>query len=403
MKNDNLALSLFNNFLENIPQILAEIKERINKNPIEYNIIKEANIIYDEVSNTILLTSFFNVKINEIKIGNYFLEYLRKNKKFDFPADILKYDFTIQKEQYEKYEDLKGRFDIKFESKKYKFVLVIENKIYSQETSESQVNKYIELLKENYKNYDIHVLYLTPYGNSANISEENNIYYSEITHDDIANFIEKFLLENKNILNTERYKNVSIAMEQIKEGEKIISETTENIKMEKEIVLNELKDKILNKDISAIKEYSDIINYSKVIIDTKLKIEFYKEILKNVKQIIKKEKLEEKELKSDINFNLNLYLNYKTNAYHPFYYYITKKDYEIYLVVDFFDTSYGIIVEERKNRIKYVNKLKSILKNTEFINDIKVKYDCYKKAIDIDNDKPQDIAEKFVELYKLLK
>ena len=175
MKNDNLALSLFNNFLENIPQILAEIKERINKSPIEYNIIKEANIIYDEVSNTILLTSFFNVKINEIKIGNYFLEYLRKNKKFDFPADILKYDLDIQKERYEKYEDLKGRFDIRFESKKYKFVLVIENKIYSQETSASQVNKYIELLKNNYKNYDIHVLYLTPYGNSANISEENNI------------------------------------------------------------------------------------------------------------------------------------------------------------------------------------------------------------------------------------
>ena len=103
---------------------------------------------------------------------------------------------------------------------------------------------YIELLKDNYKNYDIHVLYLTPYGNSANISEENSAYYSEIIHDDIANFIEKFLLENKNILNTERYKNVSIAMEQIKEAEKIISETTENIKMEKEIILKELKDKI---------------------------------------------------------------------------------------------------------------------------------------------------------------
>ena len=402
MKNDNLALSLFNNFLENIPQILAEIKERINKSPIEYNIIKEANIIYDEVSNTILLTSFFNVKINEIKIGNYFLEYLRKNKKFDFPADILKYDFTIQKEQYEKYEDLKGRFDIKFESKKYKFVLVIENKIYSQETSASQVNKYIELLKENYKNYDIHVLYLTPYGNSANISEENSAYYSEITHDDIANFIEKFLLENKNILNIERYKNVSIAMEQIKEAEKIISETTENIKMEKEIVLKELKDKILNKDISAIKEYSDIINYSKVIIDTKLKIEFYKEILKNVKRIIKKEKLEEKELKSDINFNLYIDIDSET-VQHPFYYYIYKKDYEIYLVVDFHYNSYGIIVEEEDKRSKYINKIKNALKNTEFFNYIKEKYDCYKKAIDIDNDKPEDIAEKFVELYKLLK
>lgn len=402
MKNNNLALSLFDNFLGNIPQILYEIKGRKNKSPIEYNIVKEANIIYDEVSNTVLLTSFFNIKINEIEIGNYFLEYLRKNKKIDFPADILKYDLDIQKERYEKYEDLKGRFDIKFESKKDKFVLVIENKIYSQETSESQVNKYIELLKDNYKNYDIHVLYLTPYGNSANISEENSAYYSEIIHDDIANFIEKFLLENKNILNTERYKNVSIAMEQIKEAEKIISETTENIKMEKEIILKELKDKILNKDIFTIKEYSDIINYSKEIIDTKLKIEFYKEILKNVKQIIKKEKLEEKELKSDT--NLNLYLGDKTDACHPFYYYIAKKNYEIYLVVDFFDTSYGIIVEAKGDiRIKYINKLKNILNNTEFFNDIKEKYYCYKKAIDINKDKPQDIAEKFIELYKLLK
>lgn len=399
MKDNNFVLSLFNDFLENIPKILSEIKERINKNPVEYNIIKEADIIYDEVSNTILLTSFFNITINEIKIGNYFLEYLRKNKEFDFSADILQYDLDIQKEQFEKDENFKGRFDIKFESKKDKFVLVIENKIYSQETSESQVNKYIELLKNNYKDYEMHVLYLTPYGSSANISEDNSVYYSKIIHDDIANFIEEFELKNKEILNTNKYKNVLIAMEQIKEAEKIISETTENIKMEKGIILKELKDKIFNKDITIIKEYSDIINYSKEILDTKLKIEFYKKILKNLKQIINKERLE-----MCITFDLDLYLDDKTDAIHPFYYYISKKGYyEVYLVIDFFDTSYGIIVEDKDNRSKYVNKLRNILKNTEFINDIKEKYNCYTKKIDINNDRPEDIAIKFIELYKLLK
>ena len=188
-------------------------------------------------------------------------------------------------------------------------------------------------------------------------------------------------------------------MEQIKEAEKIISETTENIKMEKGIILKELKDKIFNKDITIIKEYSDIINYSKEILDRKLKIEFYKKIQKNLKQIINKEKLE-----MCITFDLDLYLDDKTDTMHPFFCYISKKGYyEVCLVIDFFDTSYGIIVEDENNRSKYINKLKNILKNTEFIDYIKENYNCYTKNIDINNDSPEDIAIKFTELYKLLK
>ena len=60
-------------------------------------------------------------------------------------------------------------------------------------------------------------------------------------------------------------------------------------------------------------------------------------------------------------------------------------------------------IEDENNRSKYINKLKNILKNTEFIDYIKENYNCYTKKIDINNDRPEDIAIKFIELYKLLK
>ena len=307
-KEENILLTLINafqndekeklNHLVNISKSLIEVrkkvKEEMEKLPPQFNILNlirrknsEGRLLTYEPYNSNLLYQLLNIKKKNINFVKLFLEFM--NGKFENKIDLN----NIIWENVESKNEYKN-IDLLIRYKKY-FAVIIENKIGYHDRDRQLEKYYNTMLEEGYGN-NIHIIYLTPYGDNPSENSLPEEYYKKengklygkfanIKHAEIGYWLEgilkrqefSFLNNNEEENNKYNYKLLKSALIQIIDNEKSISGENEegemtNPKIEK-VLEKELFQKIKNEegniDDEELQEYIDI--FSKALFSLKRK------------------------------------------------------------------------------------------------------------------------------------
>ena len=447
-KKENILLTLINafqndekeklNHLGNISKSLIEVrkivKEEMEKLPPQFNVFNSINLLNHENYNSNLFANFLDIKFkhneNEIGFAKLFLKYLNEEFGWEFDLENIKIkDIEIKRELP---TEERKRIDI-FIGYKEKFAVIIENKIWADD-GYKQLENYYNHVKKNYikkENYDkIYIIYLTPYErepSEESLSKElykekgGKLYgkFANIKHAEIGYWLEGILkrqefsfLNNEEENNKYNYKLLKSALIQIIDNEKSISGENEESNMEeKEIkrVLNEklikelknkgeLTESELDKYIELFDKAKDLLVKEKIPIITKKYLKFTKEINKYLNKNIKYELKSDKDIINNvINENFATHIYFKVNK-------IEIKIGSSYWIEKNNDigSDYLIIIPKEDKSIK--NKLKNNIKkfpNLEF--EDQEENNRYYYEIDINNDKPEEIANAIDKLYELLK
>ena len=447
-KEENILLTLINafqndekeklNHLVNISKSLIEVREKVKeemeKLPPQFNVFNSINLLNHENYNSNLFANFLEIKFkyngNEISFAKLFLKYLTEEFGWEFDLENIKIkDIEIKRELP---TEERKRIDI-FIGYKEKFAVIIENKIWADD-GYKQLENYYNHVKKNYikkENYDkIYIIYLTPYErepSEESLSKElykekgSKLYgkFANIKHAEIGYWLEGILkrqefsfLNNEEENNKYNYKLLKSALIQIIDNEKSISgeneegdmTETEIKKVLKENLFKELETKgkltesELDKYIEMFDKAKDLLVKEKISIITKKYLKFTKEINKYLNKNIKYELKSDKYIINNvINENFATHIYFKVNK-------IEIKIGSSYWIEKNNDigSDYLIIIPKEDKSIK--NKLKNNIKkfpNLEF--EDQEENNRYYYEIDINNDKPEEIANAIDKLYELLK
>lgn len=431
-------LDIIKNIIENKDKIFESINEAKEKLIPIVNITNILGCATDEVKNSSLLHNLLKVKFKyenkKINFAKDFSEYVIKEKLKNDSVDI---NSTAEafNEFYASSETWR-RIDLLIKADN--FEIIIENKINAGDQENQLKDYYDNRIKEN-KNNDkikdnIFIVYLTRYGDKPSeysinkelleeLENKNKICY--LSHDDIADWIEKYILNKYQFLKEKEFQLIYSALIQIAYNEKFISKKTEENKMEQKIIKDFFDDNKyfetllkgvndLDKKVSELNKSIELFeNAKKVIADRKSEIILETESVKNdIKYSIDvgnylKEKgitaqiLNEEAIRRDIGnsgFSQNIRI------------FITPTWHHLYISLDQLTSGLSITINGTNGNL--INKLKE--KDIENkINEILEGYDgegsggddesIYWKDINIEKDKPQDTAKKIIELYNLLK
>ena len=423
---EDKQIDLLKSLIENRQEIYERLAPRVN-------IVYILGNTYYEVQNSKLLYYIFNThfkyydkEINFVKdfslyiVGNEYKDKI-KNAKFE--------------NVYREFQTKEGRrIDILIVFDK--FEIIIENKINAGE-QESQLEDYY---KDRYNNgKEIFLVYLTrwkyeasEYSISKETKEElkDKIYY--LSHGDMAKWIENDILNKYEFLKFDKkYQSIYSALIQIRDNEKTITNPNEENNMEKEEIKkfferedNNYFETLLNKD-ETIKDsfdklnkfYELLENAQRVIIDKKFEL-----ISGNIKysskvsEFIKKVQFDKGEdyMKGAILYNeegikgqfngiwsrnilisiigyLDLCITLEQNIYivdyHLFINIIANNNIANKLREEPIKTEIGKILGKDSNKYKEDEDRGYI----------------YTLYIDIEKDKPEEIGQKIIDLYNLLK
>ena len=435
-------LDLLKNLIENRQEIYERLAPRVN-------IVDILGNTYYEVQNSKLLYYIFNTRFKyydkEINFAKDFSLYIVGNEYKDKIKDA-------------KFENVYREFQTK-ESRRIdilivfdKFEIIIENKINASDQENQLIDYYID---RNNKEKDIFLVYLTKSGYEASeysiekeIKEElkDKIYY--LSHGDIAEWIENDILNKYEFLKfDEKYQSIYSALIQIRDNEKTITNPNEENNMEKEEIKkffeennyfglsnnnNELKDNLeeldnchnlLSKaaDIMINKKGDTILKDKKVLseIDFSEKVSDY--IKENMKDLISNNN-ELFKFKSNEEIKLNLRQNYQSKNVEIF---LIKNpsnicksvnislEQLIYPMYEYKKSLYfGVWIHYYQNKeiLDKVRGLKEIIwekvgNDFEEYNKLEINHwvSPYIRYIDIEEDKPEEIGQKMIDLYNLLK
>ena len=422
---EDKQINLLKSLIENRHEIYERLAPRVN-------IVDILGNTYYEVQNSKLLYYIFNThfkyydkEINFVKdfslyiVGNEYKDKI-KNAKFE--------------NVYREFQTKEGRrIDILIVFDK--FEIIIENKINAGE-QESQLEDYY---KDRYNNgKEIFLVYLTRWKYEASeysISKEtkeklkDKIYY--LSHGDIAKWIENDILNKYEFLKfDEKYQSIYSALIQIRDNEKTIANPNEENNMEKKEIKrffeeNKYFETLLNKE-ETIKDsfnklnkfYELLENAQRVIIDKKFELisgnikysskvsEFIKNIQTNKGEDYMKGALlyNEEGIKGQFNGI------WSRNIFIP----IMGWDLCITLEQNVYIVGYSLFVSIIAwNNDNIANKLREEPIKTEIgkilgkdSNKYKEDEDrgyIYTLYIDIEKDKPEEIGQKIIDLYNLLK
>ena len=429
--------------VEEIFQSLIEVKEEVSKKieklPPQFNLLenirnKNSNNSLQrfETYNSDLLHYLLNIKRENLNFTKLFLEYLQNEKKLKFDFDLNKINYKNIKVDKEYYTTVKieeegieknGRIDILIhcninnkETKK-SFAIIIENKI-NADDQDKQLERYYKYISKT-KGYgnNVYVIYLTPiikppreYSFSEKYIKKVGEKFKNITHGDIGRWLEN-ILKNKeyNFLHKNNFRLLKSALIQIIDNEKSISGESEegemtNPKIEK-VLEKELFQKIKNEegniDDEELQEYIDIFSKALFLLEMERKRAIIEKIIPNYLDFTKKIS---KYLKNNKYFNIykpkeiidNLTSGELLHHIDSEYLYLQSD-------IDFNNKSvssycFGICgIPNINNKIK--KEVQKIF-NNKFKD--KKGWDFYYK-IDINNDKPEEIAKAMIDLYELLK
>ena len=455
-KEENILLTLINAFqndekeklnsLGNISKSLIEVrkkvKEEMEKLPPQFNVFNSINLLNHENYNSNLFANFLEIKFkyngNEISFAKLFLKYLTEEFGWEFDLDNIKIeDIKIKRELS---TEERKRIDI-FIGYKGKFAVIIENKIWAED-GYKQLENYYNHVKNNYikkENYDkIYMIYLTPYErepseNSLNKElykkEGSELYgkFKNIKHKEIGKWINDSILENEEFSflhnedkenNKNDYKILKSALIQIIDNEKSISgENKEIDDMTKDEIKEFLNVNLFNdiKTVEKAQEYIDMFNkanelleeHKKLIVKNRILqyLDFTRKIYNNLVNKDVYWLLPDTEIIDNI-LGGGLSGGYSHNLE------FEKKG--VYLMIEIATDDlggkyyFGIHSWEVKlqNKLREkTNEIKKIFKR--FCIDYNFR-DCegawvYYYHIDINNDKPEDIADAINKIYEFLK
>ncbi|WP_288623468.1 PD-(D/E)XK nuclease family protein [uncultured Brachyspira sp.] len=453
-KEENILLTLINafqndekeklNHLGNISKSLIEVRKKVKdemeKLPPQFNVFNSINLLNHENYNSNLFANFLDIKFkhngNEISFAKLFLKYLNEEFGWEFDLENIKIeDIEIKRELS---TEERKRIDI-FIGYKEKFAVIIENKIWADDGYKQLENYYNHIKSQEYDK--IYMIYLTPYErepseNSLNKElyqkEGSELYgkFKNIKHEEIGKWINKKILKNEefSFLNIESednkndYKLLKSALIQIINNELSISQGD---KMTEGKIKKILEENIF-KDIKTVEDVDEYINmFKKDVIEllegkkAEIERENRKAIIeKDIQPYLKFTKevdkyLESKGYKEGKDYNLlkdEDIINMMTDYDYPQHIGFNNINnifvwLESYYENDCISYYFGICTED-ENIINQINKkqLKTSIENifSDF-NYTEEDWWIFRSYIDIEKDKPQEIAEVMIKLYELLK
>ena len=315
------------------------------------------------------------------------------------------------------------------------FEIIIENKIGAGDQPKQLQDYYENRVKDNDKIKDnIFIVYLTRYGDKPSeysinkelledLEKNNKICY--LLHGDIADWIENDILNKYEFLKFDKkYQSIYSALIQIAYNEKFISKKTEENKME----INEIK-----KFFEENKYFENLLNEDEPVKDNFNKLNKFYELLENAQKVILDKKVEL--VSDDINYSLKViefiksvqsnkgedymkganfysgvvnYDGYSLNINIP----IENTNCGIYLD---YNINYHLCVSVYYNNNYIANKLREepikteirkILDkkdNSDKYTEDEARYYIYCLYIDTEKYKPEEIGQKIIDLYDLLK
>lgn len=457
---ENQTINLLKNIIENRDKIFESINEAKEKLIPIVNIINILGNTYYEVSNSSLLYNILKIKFKydnkEINFAKDFSEYIIKEKLGNDSVNINSSNISVYSEEHPSIES-KRRMDLFIQSDN--FEIIIENKIGAGDQPNQLQDYYSNRINENKIIKDnIFVVYLTRYGYKpsefsidkkliSDLEKENKIYY--LSHDDMANWIEDKILNNKEyeFLKEQKYQSIYSALIQIRDNEKTITNPNEENNMEKEEIKkfferednnyfgllnnNELKDNFeaLDNCHNLLLKAAEVIENKKgdiVLKDNKVlnEIDFSEKVLKYIKENMKDLISNNNELfkfKSNEEIKSNFLQNYKSNENiemfliknpnNPCKSVKISLNQLIYPMEEYKKSLYfGVWIHYYQNK-EILDKVKGFIKEKfgndfEEYNKVGIYYDWvspYIRYIDIEKDKPEEIGQKIIDLYNLLK
>ena len=303
-------INLLKSLIADKGKIEKDIEEAKKRFIPAVNIINILDCSNDEVKNSSLLHNIFKIKFKyndkEINFAKDFSEYIIKEK--------LKNESVNINSEVESYNELYAsseswrRIDLLIKADN--FEIIIENKIGADDQKDQLKDYYKNRINEN-KNNDkikdnIFIVYLTQYGykpsefsiNRELIEElENNNKICYLSHDDIAEWIENYILNKYQFLKDEKLQLIYSALIQISYNQKYISKKTEENKME----LNEIKKYV---------DFNALINNAESLENKVKELNKSIEFFENVKEVIADKKgeiiLENESVKNDIKYSVDV-------------------------------------------------------------------------------------------------
>ena len=452
-KEENILLTLINafqndekeklNHLGNIFKSLIEVREKVKKEmeklPPQFNLLenirnKNSNNSLQrfETYNSDLLHYLLNIKRENLNFTKLFLEYLQNEKKLKFDFDLNKINYKNIKVDKEYYTTVKieeegieknGRIDIliygNIDNKETKksFAIIIENKI-NADDQDKQLERYYKYISKT-KGYgnNVYVIYLMPiikppreYSFSEKYIKKVGEKFKNITHGNIGRWLEN-ILKNKeyNFLHKNNFRLLKSALIQIIDNEKSISGENEEDNMKEKRIKQILEDNILKKintkerkiEEEKLQLYINVFSKAKDLLEIERKRAIIEKIIPNYLDFTKKIS---KYLKNNKYFNIYKPKQIIDNLTSGVLVHHIDSDY-LYLQsdIDFNNKSvssycFGVCgLPDINNKIK--KEVQKIF-NNKFKD--KKGWDFYYK-IDINNDKPEEIAKAMIDLYELLK
>ena len=432
-------LNNLNEIFKSLIEVKEEVTKKMEKIPPQFNLLenirnKNSNNSLQrfETYNSDLLHYLLNIKREKINFTKLFLEYLKneKNLKFDFNLNKINYkNIKVDKEYYttvkieEEGIEKNGRIDIlihgSIDNKETKksFAIIIENKI-NADDQDKQLERYYKYISKT-KGYgnNVYVIYLTPkikppreYSFSEKYIKKVGEKFKNITHGDIGRWLET-ILKNKeyNFLHKNDFRLLKSALIQIIDNEKSISEENEEGNMKEERIKQILEDNFLKKINTKERKieeelqlYIDVFSEAKDLLEMERKRAIIEKIIPNYLDFTKKIS---RYLKSNKYFNIYKTKEIIDNLTSGVLVHHIDSDY-LYLQsdIDFNNKSvssycFGICsIPNINNKIK--KEVQKIF-NNKFKED-KKGWDFFYK-IDINNNKPKEIAKAMIDLYELLK
>ena len=431
-------LNNLNEIFKSLIEVKEEVTKKMEKIPPQFNLLENIrnktsknSLQKFETYNSDLLHYLLDIKREKINFTKLFLEYLKNEKKikFDFNLNKINYEnIKVDKEYYttvkieEEGVEKNGRIDIlihgNIDNKETKksFAIIIENKI-NADDQDKQLERYYKYISKT-KGYgnNVYVIYLTPkikppreYSFSEKYIKKVGEKFKNITHGDIGRWLET-ILKNKeyNFLHTENYKLLKSALIQMIDNEKSISGENEEGNMKEERIKQILEDNFLKKINTKERKieeelqlYIDVFSKAKDLLEMERKRAIIEKIIPDYLDFTKKIS---KYLKNNKYFNIYKPKEIINNLTSGELVHHIDSDY-LYLQsdIDFNNKSvssycFGVC------GLPYINnKIRKSVQNI-FNNKFKDKkgWNFFYK-IDINNDKPKEIAKAMIDLYELLK
>ena len=421
---EDKQINLLKSLIENIQEIYERLAPRVN-------IVDILGNTYYEVQNSKLLYYIFNTHFKyydkEINFAKDFSLYIVCN---EYKDKIKNAKFENVYREFQTKDGRRIDILIVFD----KFEIIIENKI----NASDQENQLLDYYNDRYNGEkDIFLVYLTRGSYEASeysIEKEtreklkDKIYY--LSHGDIAKWIENDILNKYDFLKFDKkYQSIYSALIQIRDNERIITNPNEENNMEKEEIKNFFEKH---------NYFKTLLNNNEPIKDSFNKLNKFYELLENAQKVILDKKVAL--VSDDINYSLkvsdfikniqtnkggdymkgavfydkeiieNMFYNGNHSSQNIFIPIIENWGLSIVLdqIIDFhlcisvYSINNNIINKLREEPLK--NEIGNILnKGIDKYEEDADKYYIYSRFVDIEKDKPEEIGQKIIDLYNLLK